>query len=61
MQFTVSMKVDARVLVDVEADSFAEAFEKASQSCFVPEEQEVVDLVPVLAMDERGIMADYNG
>lgn len=61
MYYTVSMKVDARVIVDVEADSFAEAFEKARLSCFDPEEQEVVDLVPVHATDERGNMVDYNG
>lgn len=61
MYYTVSMKIDARVSVDVEADSFAEAFEKARQSCFDPEAQEVVDLVPVNASDAHGNMVDYNG
>lgn len=61
MKFTVSLKVDARVSVDVEADSFAEAFEKARLSCFDPEAQEVVDIIPVNASDAHGNMVDYNG
>lgn len=61
MEYVVSMRVDARVDVTVEASSFQEAFDKAEFESFDPAEIKVVEFVPVNATDERGRMEDYNG
>lgn len=60
-KYTVSMKVDARVDVDVEAGSFEEAFEKAKSVAYDLNAAEVIDGKPVYAMDETGHSEDYNG
>lgn len=61
MDYTVSMKVDARVDVNVSADSFEEAFELAMTMPFDPALIETVEFVPVNATDERGRTEDYDG
>ncbi len=60
-KFNVSMSVDLRFIVEVEAESFAEAFEKAElgdvdMNCF----DEWVSSTPVNAEHEGGEFADYN-
>ena len=57
--YIVSLAVDGRVEVEVEADSFKDAFEKARNAPYDPEDVEVVDLKPVNATDEHGTMEDY--
>ena len=57
--YIVSLAVDGRVEVEVEADSFKDAFEKARNESYDPEDAEVVDLNPVNATDEKGEMRDY--
>lgn len=61
MEYTVSMKVDGRVDVTVEAPSFKEAFEKARNVCYEPRQVVVVGFDPVNATDANGNMEDYNG
>lgn len=61
MEYTVSMKVDGRVDVTVEASSFKEAFEKARNVCYEPRRVVVVGFDPVNATDANGNMEDYNG
>lgn len=60
-KYTVSLKLDCRVDVEVEADSFAEAFEKAKSKTYDWNKIEVVEDKPVNAIDENGNMEDYNG
>lgn len=60
-KYTVSLALDCRVDVDVEADSFEEAFEKAESAIYDWNEAEVIDSKPVNAMDETGHSEDYNG
>ena len=57
--YIVSLAVAGRVEVEVEADSFKDAFEKARNESYDPEDVEVVDLNPVNATDEHGTMEDY--
>ena len=59
-KYTVSMKVDGRVNVIVEAHSFKEAFELAKKEEYDPTEVECIEYVPVNATDEKGIMEDYD-
>ena len=59
-KFTVSMKVDGRVDVAVEADNFKEAFEKAKNVIFNPNDIEVIDYNPVNATDESGELKEYE-
>lgn len=58
-KYTVSLALDCRVDVDVEADSFAEAFEKAKSAGYNWDLIEVVGDKPVNATDENGNMEDY--
>ena len=58
--FTVSMRVDGRVDVTVEATSFKEAFELAQSEQWDPTEVQCVEFVPVNATDSSGEMRDYN-
>lgn len=58
-KYTVSMRVDGRVDVEVEADSFEDAFVRARNAEYDPEEVEVVDFDPVNATDEHGTMRDF--
>ena len=61
MKYIVSMKVDARVDVTVDADSAKEAFRIAQKSDFDWNDCELVDYCPVNVTDEHGHMEDYNG
>lgn len=61
-KYTVSLALDCRVNVEVEADSFAEAFEKSRSEQYDWNKVEVVGGGdPVNATDENGNMEDYNG
>lgn len=59
-KYIVSMKYDTRVDVEVEADSFAEAFEKARDVEVDMGDLEYVDDEPVNATDEKGVLKDYR-
>ena len=59
MEYTVSMRVEGRVDVSVEASSFDEAFMRARTEMFDPDDVEVIDFAPVNATDEHGNMKDY--
>ena len=59
-QYPVSLALDCRVAVEVEADSFDEAFEKAKSSTYDWNKVEVVGDKPVNATDESGNMEDYK-
>lgn len=59
-KYTVSLAVDGRVDVEVEATSFEEAFMKARRSTFDPTTLEVVDIKTVNATLENGEMRDYG-
>ena len=62
-KYIVSMAVEGRIDVEVEATSVAEAFQKADD--MMPNDlsdMEVVDTKPVNCSDEEGnILEDYNG
>lgn len=60
-KYTVSMALDCRVDVDVEAGSFEEAFKKAKSTVYDWNEVEVVGDKPVGAMNGNGHWEDYNG
>ena len=60
-KYTVSMSLDCRVDVDVEADSFDEAFKKVKSETYDWFNVEVVGGKPVNATDENGNIKDYNG
>lgn len=60
-KYTVSLKLDCRVDVEVEADSFDEAFEKAGEVGYDWNKVEVVGDGVVNATDEKGVLKDYNG
>ena len=59
-KYTVSLAFDCRVDVEVEADSFDEAFEKAKSRTYDWNKVEVVGDKPVNATDENGNMEDYK-
>ena len=59
-KYTVSLALDRRVDVEVEADSFDEAFEKAKSRTYDWNKVEVVGDKPVNATDESGNMEDYK-
>lgn len=59
-KYTVSLALDCRVDVEVEADSFDEAFEKAKSRTYDWNKIEVVGNKPVNATDENGNMEDYK-
>ena len=59
-EYTVSMRVDGRVNVIVEASSFEEAFELAKKEEYDPIEVECVEYEPVNATDSHGILKDYR-
>ena len=63
-KYTVSMAVDGRIDVEVEADTPDEAFDKAVEAFMEVDlkRMEVVDSHPVNCYDEKGeIVKDYNG
>ena len=59
-KYTVSLALDCRVDVEVEADSFDEAFEKAKSRTYDWNKVEVVGDKPANATDENGNMEDYK-
>lgn len=59
-KYTVSLALDCRVDMEVEADSFDEAFEKAKSRTYDWNKVEVVGNKPVNATDENGNMEDYK-
>ena len=59
MKYTVSIAVDGRVDVEIEANSFEEAKEKATYCDFDLEKLECVGRTPVNAEDENGNFVDY--
>ena len=59
-KYTVTLKLDCRVDVEVEANSFDEAFEKAKSTTYNWNKVEVVGDKPVNATDENGNMEDYK-
>ena len=59
-KYTVSPALDCRVDVEVEADSFDEAFEKAKSRTYDWNKVEAVGNKPVNATDENGNMEDYK-
>ena len=59
-EYTVSMRVDGRVNVIVEASSFEEAFELAKGEEYDQTEVECVEYEPVNATDSHGILKDYR-
>lgn len=59
-KYTVSLKLGCRVDVEVEADSFAEAFEKAKSKTYDWNKIEVVGDIPVYATDANENMEDYK-
>lgn len=60
-KYTVSLALDCSVNVDVEADSFYEAFEKVKSETYDWFDIEVIEGKPVNATDENGNMEEYNG
>ena len=60
-KYTVSLSLDCRVDVEVEADSFEEAFRKADKAGYDWNKVEVVGSGFVNATDEKGVLKDYNG
>ena len=59
-KYTVSLALDCRVDVEVEADSFDEAFEKAKSRTYDWNKVEVVGDIPVYATNANGNMEDYK-
>ena len=59
MKYTVSIAIDARVDVSVEADSFEEAREKAKLSNVNLSTADIINKTPVNAEDENGTFKDY--
>lgn len=59
-KYTVSLALDCRIDMEVEADSFDEAFEKAKSRTYDWNKVEVVGNKPVNATDENGNMEDYK-
>ena len=58
-KYTVSLAVDGRVDVEVEATSFEDAFLRARGATYDPTTVEVIDLKPVNATNESGEMRNY--
>ena len=65
MKFYVSMKVDGRMTVEVDAANAQEAFDKATREWETGDfdfnkDMEIVDSYPVNAEDENGNLTDSN-
>lgn len=65
MKFYVSMKVDGRVTVEVDAENANEAFDKAvaeweNNEVDFNKSMEIVDSYPVNCEDEDGNLTDSN-
>ena len=63
MLYSVSMAVDGRVQVSVEADSPEEAFDKADEAFENADlsNMEIVESHPDSCVDEDGNIVSYNG
>ena len=59
-KYTVSLSLDCRVDIEVEANSFEEAFRKADKAEYDWNKVEVVGSGLVNATDEKGVLKDYN-
>lgn len=59
-KYTVSLSLDCRVDVEVEANSFEEAFRKADKAEYDWNKVEVVGFDLVNATDANGNMEDYK-
>ena len=59
-KYTVSLSLDCRIDVEVEANSFEEAFRKADKAEYDWNKVEVVGDKPVNATDANGNMEDYK-
>ena len=59
-KYTVSLPINCRVEVTVEASSFKEALEKARNVRYEPSQIEIIGNKPVNATDENGNMEDYK-
>ena len=60
-KYHVSLSLDCRVDVEVEANSFEEAFRKADKAEYDWNKVEVVGNGLVNATDEKGVLKNYNG
>ena len=60
-KYTVSLSLDCRVDVEVEANSFEEAFRKADKAGYDWNKVEVVGSGLVNVTDEKGVLKNYNG
>lgn len=64
MKYTISMRVDGRIDIEVDADSVEEAFEKAEERWqtddFDFNKMDIVDSEPVNCTDENGDLTDYR-
>jgi len=64
MRFHVSMKVDGRISVEVDAATAQEAFDKAIKRWEIDDfdfnKMDIVDSYPVNAEDEDGNLTDSN-
>ena len=59
-KYTVSLPINCRVEVTVEASSFKEALEKARNVRYEPSQIEIIESKLVNATDENGNMEDYK-
>lgn len=59
-KYTVSLSLDCRIDVEVEVNSFEEAFRKADKAEYDWNKVEVVGDKPVNATDANGNMEDYK-
>lgn len=61
MKYTVSIAIDGRIDIEVEAASFNEAFSKANAELMFTslKDMEVVGSIPVYAQREDGAEKDY--
>ena len=61
MKYTVSIAIDGRIDVEVEAKNFKEAKEKAEKEMYFVdlENMECINMFPVNATDENEEMEDY--
>ena len=59
MKYIVSVKVDGRIDLEVEADSANEAFEKVKGMDFPMSKVQCVGAEPVNCEDENGNLTDY--
>lgn len=59
MKYRMSVAIDGRIDIDIEADSFEEAKQKMSLDDVDLSAMDVIKAVPVNAEDENGVFKDY--